>query len=191
VQELINKIIKVKFSPNELNVIYNHCANTPPDKIFSHPDFGHKAYFSWLPEPIVDKICREVARQIDEPLVLRELSFARYDNTNKATPKLYPHFDIFKEKRITVDIQVESSVDWPLVVDGSEYTLKDGEALVFSGTHQIHWRVHKDFSHGDFVDMIFCHFSYPDESLETTTDEHIAKMKILEEEARKVWYAQQ
>ena len=47
-------------------------------------------------------------------------------------------------------------------------------AAAFSGTHQIHWRKPLEFKDGDFVEMLFCHFSLED-SLPITLDE---KQKI-------------
>jgi|LakMenEpi03Aug12_release.lakeMendotaPanAssembly.Ray.scaffolds.fasta_scaffold215458_4 hypothetical protein len=78
-------------------------------------------------------------------------------------PLLYPHIDeAFAGKRFTVDVQLKSNVLWDIVVDNwkseQSFTLKDNQALTFSGTHQVHWRPKKDFNDGEFLDALFLHF---------------------------------
>ena len=125
--------------------------------------FGHTAYYSWLPEDVVKSLTRAAQSTSDIPLVLRELSFARYDTSHGIEPSLFPHSDeTFREPRITFDLQLKSNLDWPIVVEGKPYVLSDNQALTFSGTHQIHWREHIKFNDDNFMDMIFCHFSAAD-----------------------------
>jgi hypothetical protein len=184
-----NFIISNIFSDEDIETIYEHIEKTPVDKTFDQPDYGHTAYFSWLPENIVKKIEDMANNNYHKPLVLRELSFARYDTRNGRTPLLYPHFDNpFQERRITYDIQVRGTKPWPLVVEGKSFELKDNEALVFSGTHQIHWREHTIFNDDDYVDMIFCHFSEPIDIAEKVTDSHRERMQGREKIERDAWY---
>lgn len=42
--------------------------------------------------------------------------------------------------QFTIDLQISSNGDWPIYVDETPYTLKDGEALCYSGTGQPHYR---------------------------------------------------
>jgi hypothetical protein len=188
---MINRIIEIGLSDTDLQKIYEHLENTPEDKKFRHPNYGHIAYFSWLPDQVVDKINKVMADQFPEDkLELRELSFARYDNSVGVKPQLYPHFDNpFQEQRFTLDIQVKSTIDWPIVVEGNEYVLKDNQGLIFSGTHQIHWRVDKTFKDSDFVEMIFCHFSKV--GAEKISDDHRKAMLEREADLLKVWHSKQ
>jgi len=159
-----NIILKDIFNDQEITDIYKHIEETPEDRRQLVEQFSHTAYLSWLPQHVVDTIVTRAQEASDKELVLRELSFARYEKVrDNLEVRLTPHRDeTFREPRVTVDIQLKSNIDWPIVVEGKEYLLKDNEALTFAGTHQVHWRTKREFSDGEFMDMIFCHFSAKD-----------------------------
>jgi hypothetical protein len=126
--------------------------------------------FIQLEDTVVEKFTR-LARQVsgNNNLVLKEHCFARYENVTSNCgkfhfkPSLFPHYDeTFKEPRFTFDYQLSSNISWPIFVEpDKEFVLKDNQAITFSGTHQVHWRKPTLFKDGDFVEMIFCHFSDP------------------------------
>ena len=66
------------------------------------------------------------------------------------------------------------------MVSNREFTLKDNEALTFSGTHQVHWRKHKDFDDKDFIEMLFCHFSLENKVPITIEDKIEIEKKMTE-----------
>jgi hypothetical protein len=47
------------------------------------------------------------------------------------------------------------------VAPDKKFTLKNNQALTFSGTHQIHWREPQNFEDDQYVEMLFCHLSDP------------------------------
>lgn len=182
-----NKIVKNVFTDTEIREIYSHISNTPVDRQHQQKDFSQTVYHSWLPENIVNKITSIASNSFGKKLVLRELSFARYDNSI-TEPQLFPHYDeTFKEQRITLDIQVKSSKHWAIIIEDAPYILSDNEALFFSGTHQVHWREKTTFSDDDYVDMIFCHFA--EESAEPISPDHYLKMDALVQKFRDQYYA--
>lgn len=114
-----------------------------------------------LPDDISKRIVELVEDAIEESgLELLEYQFARYTVSEQDTnlPNLKPHFDdVFPSQRFTFDYQLDGNTTWPLVVEDKEFELQNNQALMFSGTNQIHWRTHKEFGPGEYVDMIFCH----------------------------------
>ena len=180
-----NLIVSDILTEAEIAMVYSHIERTPEDKTFVEPFFGHRAYFSWLPDAVVAKLTAMAQTTTDKKLELRELSFARYESSLK--PMLHPHLDkVFYEPRLTFDVQVGGNVKWPIIVEGREYTLENNQALTFSGTHQIHWRPKQEFVEGDYLDMIFCHFSEVGATPNSLGDEHYLPLlarcdKILEE----------
>jgi hypothetical protein len=124
--------------------------------------------FIELPSNIINKFT-EQARHVsgNNNLVLTEFCHSIYKNREvdgvKYRPSLFPHYDeTFKAPRFTLDYQLRSTIDWPIVVEpDKELILKDNQAATFSGTNQIHWRTPTEFSDDDSVEMIFCHFSDP------------------------------
>lgn len=155
-----NRVYKNVFTEKEIEDLYKVIDIKQKEKTITVPIYAQKTWFVQLPESVVSKI-NFVANEIyNEPVKLQEISFARYSKEYGDLPILTPHFDnAFSTPRVTVDIQVRSNIEWPIVVDNKSFTLKDNEALTFSGTNQIHWREHKKFNNDDFIEMIFAHFS--------------------------------
>ena len=116
-----------------------------------------------------EKILHKVTKKAEElsgttGLKLTGSSYAVYQNVRSKDlpikrPKLQEHYDTnMGGPMVTIDVQMASSMDWPLLVDGKEYTLKDGQALLFSGTNQLHGRPDIRFTDEDYVHMLFLHF---------------------------------
>lgn len=122
-------------------------------------ELGHTTYFMDFHDGFKAVMKSKIQPYFEEDLEITEIAFARYHNASGYVPKLFPHFDGFDEHRITFDIQLNSTIDWPIFIEGQEFTLKNNNALVFSGTDQIHWRKEMVLSENDFTDMLFIHLS--------------------------------
>lgn len=178
---LENKIYKDILTQDEIDQIYKIVESSNVVGTQVVPIYAQKAYHFMLPENITNKIESFVNSISKHRLKLTEISFASYSKEFGDLPLLSPHFDnTFKEPRFTFDVQLKSNISWPIIVRGQSFTLNDNEALIFSGTHQIHWREFREFKDGDFIDMLFCHFSLADssetikiEDLYQTVSEHI------------------
>jgi len=108
---------------------------------------------------LVNKIIDTAQKSSDVDLELESISFTRY-SLDYGNPKLLPHVDTnFKQPRLTFDVQLKSNTSWPIIIENVEYVLNNNEALIFSGTHQVHWRKKKIFNQGEHVDMLLCQFS--------------------------------
>ena len=161
-----NVIVEDVLSNEEIQQIYDAVKNNNGGS-FVEPHCQQN-YFIQLPDSIINKFTHH-ARKIsnNDNLVLTEYCYAIYKNTKNENedfrPSLFPHYDeTFKEPRFTFDYQLGSNIDWAIVVEpGKEFTLKNNQAITFSGTHQIHWRVPTIFNDDQYVEMIFCHFSDP------------------------------
>lgn len=162
-----NIVIDNFFTQSQIDRIYNIVQNT------DRTDFQqHLSYVSWhieLPQDIIDKVTQIAEDIMGEEFILYEYNFSRYQKTISDcrkflfNPLLFPHIDnAFVGKRFTVDVQLKSNISWDIVVDNwkteETFTLKDNQALTFSGTHQIHWRPKIEFNDDDFVEALFLHF---------------------------------
>jgi hypothetical protein len=161
-----NMIVEDVLTDSEIQEVYQALQNNNGGA-FVEPHCQQN-YFIELPKHIVDKFTSH-ARSVsgNNDIVLTEYCYAIYKNTQKENssyrPSLFPHYDeTFKEPRFTFDYQLKSNIDWTIVVEpDKEFILKDNQAVTFSGTHQIHWRVPTIFNDDQYVEMIFCHFSDP------------------------------
>lgn len=159
----MNNISLSALSKDEIDHIYQNISYSNNESFMER--YGQQIKDFVLPDGVKAKILDQAKNffEVDD-LELIAYQFARYENTvgpsgDTSKPVLYPHFDTFEEQRFTFDLQLSSNTDWPLVLEGSRFLLKDGDALMFSGTHEIHWREKKEFNPGEYVDMLFCHLN--------------------------------
>lgn len=115
---------------------------------------------------------QELADKHFPGLIFLEVNIGRYSNLDNLKSKLFPHWDFPRfpkryffddvKQNIVFDIQLDADYEWPVIVEGEEFVLKNNQALVFSGTQQLHWR--KGYLPvGKTVDMLFCYFTFEDE----------------------------
>lgn len=156
---VINNLLTLEDIENIYQIV-----NSKPEDFMFQKFAGHRAW-TLSNADFENKLNKSVSDCLGEAVVLRECSFARYSNKFGYKPKLFPHFDTHKldGQRITIDIQLNKNVDWPVVVEGEEFVFDIGDALVFSGTQQVHWRSNMDLSDDHEVDMIFAHFAYQEQ----------------------------
>jgi hypothetical protein len=184
---LANVVVKTVFTEKEISDIYNLVSST------TNTDFvkslGYNTWHLQLPEEIKEKLETLVSGLYGRQVILSEYNFSRYEKTTsdckKYTywPLLFPHTDeAFDSPRITLDIQLKANTDWGISVDNagneSTYTLKDNQAVTFSGTHQVHWRPAREFLEGEYMEMIFCHFKVVGME-DPLTVEHINNMRQI------------
>jgi hypothetical protein len=62
----------------------------------------------------------------------------------------------------TLDVCISQKIDWPIVVEGVEYSLNPNEALCFYGEDQRHWRDKFTDKENNVVEMAFLHYAEPD-----------------------------
>jgi hypothetical protein len=172
-----NIIIDKVFTTSEIDDLYNYIESQPEEIKMVHNRIGYLGYMCGVPENIFKKMEQVAADNLGMDLTLTEISFSRYIGNSNKTPVLHPHIDDFDGARITVDVQVRSNTEWSLFVEGREYMLQDNQALVFAGTHQVHWRDSRVLEDGEVMDMLFCHFTVNNNTDNTTTEERKARQQ--------------
>ena len=153
-------IIKDIISKEQSDQIYKEVEKVK-NKYIDQNFVGHRAW-SFKSLELEKYLNEHVSKIIGEEMVLKEYSFARYSRKFGYEPKLFPHYDTHDKdgQRITVDIQLNSTFPWAVIVEGMYYYFNNNDALIFSGTQQIHWRENKTLTDDDCVDMLFAHFAY-------------------------------
>jgi hypothetical protein len=111
--------------------------------------------FNELPSSVKSKILNFEKEQ-GNSAELNGILFGRFSK-EFGLPRLDPHKDDHYWD-LTLDIQIDSNIDWPLVIDGEEYTLKNNDALIFDSAGQVHWRKPQKFNENDYLDVILFHF---------------------------------
>jgi len=158
-ENLENIVVKDILSTKDIEDVFYYVDNTKQCSPEVHPEIGYSWHPCGVPQNIHNKIESYVQKNILKDARLTEICVARYRFSENMNPILLPHMDNFSSSKLTVDIQLKSNTDWALLVKGKRFVLADGEALIFAGTHQPHWREPKQFNEGDYVEMLFCHFT--------------------------------
>lgn len=87
--------------------------------------------------------------------------FAKY-SLRYGMPRVPPHIDE-NACTFTVDIQLGSTIDWPIYVDLEEHVMSDGDALLYMGESELHWRPqYAGQTNEDYVTMLFMHYAKMD-----------------------------
>jgi hypothetical protein len=153
-------IYKNIITEEQNKLIYNEVEKVK-DNYITQDFVGHRAW-TFQNTELEKYLNMWMSNLLNEQMFLTELSFARYSNEYGYEPKLFPHFDTHEKdgQRITLDIQLNSTTPWAVVVEGESFNLENNDGLVFAGTQQIHWRENKKLLDNDRVDMLFAHFRY-------------------------------
>lgn len=82
-------------------------------------------------------------------------------------PNVPPHIDL-NACTFTIDLQLDSNIEWEIFVEGIPYIMRNGDALLYLGNEQMHWRPKfptKSIKH--YVEMCFIHFVEPNHAYHT------------------------
>lgn len=104
--------------------------------------------------------------------------FARYSGESPISPNLTPHFDTAGEglPTLTISVQLSGNIEWPLYINDESFILKDNDALVFTGTNNIHWRPNYDFIDSDYLDIFVCHLFFDRKDEDLLPEDHFEIM---------------
>jgi hypothetical protein len=109
-----------------------------------------------IPNEISDRLTKMSSDLLGFQVQLSSISYVRYSNLY-GDPGLPPHFD-GDTNDLVIDYQLDSNTSWDLGVDLKTYPLENNSALLFNANEHIHWRPHKSFNEGEYIDMIFFRF---------------------------------
>ena len=79
----------------------------------------------------------------------------RYTLESNSKPRLHPHYDVgLDQASFTLSIQLDHTLPWTVYVGHQGYDIQRNTAVLFSGSHQIHWRPDIEFGPNDYYDII-------------------------------------
>lgn len=184
-------VIKDIFTPEQYKHIYDSVNSvfpkelTPdvPSDAIGYKNEGQIGYFSYT-KGFNDEIYKRIVQVAEEATGIKvydpRVHFARYTPKTGYPPTLLPHNDMgVKNPCLTFSIQLDSSFDWELCAYDTCDTISKNEAMLFSGSHQIHWRPVKEFGQEDYFDIMVCQLHINNDGL---SEEHWNEMHELKKE---------
>jgi hypothetical protein len=127
-------------------------------------------------ESIIKKIEKMASDAVGEELEVLEFGGTRYSPDFGWYPKLGPHYDARPVEMYVFDYHVQSTETWGLFMEGKRFDFGDNEALLFSGTGQIHWREPIQLKENAKIDLIF--FWLQHKNPKEISQEHTDTMKM-------------
>lgn len=118
-------------------------------------NFGFITCTENFTENIINKIISNVEKYTNSELTFFGSHMPRYTWKSGTKPQLLPHYDVGLDRTCyTLTIQLDHTLTWPFCVGENCYNVLRNQAILFSGSHQIHWRPQTDFKEDDFYDII-------------------------------------
>lgn len=142
------------------------------------------------PHKFGDEVFQEVQAVVENMLNIKvskpDIHFARYTKNTGAIPMLGSHYDKMLEyPTVTMSIQLKATMPWALGAYQTTEMIGSNDGLLFSGSHQVHWRPKQHFGDDDYFDIMVCQMTVSNEKL---TQEHIDKMHdLVQHHANKIW----
>jgi hypothetical protein len=96
-----------------------------------------------------------------EEIALCHYSYIDYDprhGEGKYAPALPPHIDN-TNTLVTFNYMLDGNIDWEIYIDEKPYSLKPGDAILFSAINQPHFRPKRHWKEGEFVKILTFDYS--------------------------------
>ena len=116
-----------------------------------------------MPKHIEEKLDLIAKPLYDGDIALCHYNYIEYSrkySDDKRSPMLPPHIDA-DENLVTINYCMDGNVEWDLYVSEQDnsssfkrYTLKPGQAIIFSAVNQIHWRPKRRMAEGEFLEIL-------------------------------------
>lgn len=148
-------IVNNIFSQDEIERIYDSVSNSN-SVVDTHLGRLKVTIEDGLSSKTIDKLEDIVMDVTNMKLEMGGAVYVEYNNLY-GTPNLPTHVDA-DSTDILINIQLESNTIWDIGLNLETYRLNDNSGLLFNPNEEIHWRVHKEFSDGEYVKMLFIRF---------------------------------
>ena len=173
------EIIKDIFSNYEFKSLYKSFKKSENDYTII-PELGYAAFSIKLDEDIISTLKSTIENKLNIKVAKMEAHYARYSLNTGYKPMLMPHYDrALTDATFSLAIVLDNTIDWDIYVEGEQFMPRKNDAVLFSGSHHIHYRPDIEFKDEDHYDIMVCQF-YEDTDQDITLDEeHIEYMNGL------------
>tara|TARA_R100001443_G_C3359528_1_gene178749 strand:+ start:347 stop:871 length:525 start_codon:yes stop_codon:yes gene_type:complete len=149
-----NKIIKNFFLKEELNILQKYCYN----KLDANKDCKIDSQsFSpaWYNDPLMNALLDTKLSLVEKKTNLKLFQTYAYWRYYILGATLVKHKDR-DACEISVTCCVKKYDNWPIVVEGTSFELEEGDAILYAGCDQKHWR--PGIYTGEGIAQVFLHY---------------------------------
>jgi hypothetical protein len=148
------KLIKNFFTKEELNIFQKYCYN----KLDENKDYEVDIQsFSpaWYYDPLMNGLLDLKLPLVEKESNLKLFPTYTYWRYYVFGATLFKHTDR-PACEISVTACIKKYDNWPMIVEGTEFELEEGDALLYAGCDQEHWR--PDTYKGEGMAQVFFHY---------------------------------
>lgn len=157
----VNKFFKDEHFDAVRQQIYSSGIGT--DKMQYHPFFARWELSGIQFSDEIETFCLKKARELynDESLVKAYFFAVRYQIKDGCVPHLWKHYDQ-NGTQTTIDIVIDNSAEWDLVVEGERFVQKENDAVIFCGQQHVHSRPpYPTRDESKYITVLFLHYTQP------------------------------
>jgi hypothetical protein len=132
------KLIKQFFNKEELNILQKYCYN----KLDANNDYnidGQCFSPAWYNDPLMNSLLDVKLSKIELESNLKLFPSYAYWRYYVFGGSLKTHTDR-PACEVSVTACIKKYDDWPIVIEGTSFELKEGDAVLYAGYDQKHWR---------------------------------------------------
>ena len=148
------KLIKNFFSEEEIKILHHYCYN----KLDSNKDCTIDTQSlspSWYNDLLMNSLLHTKLPIVEKESNLKLFPTYAYWRYYVIGGRLAKHIDR-PACEISVTACIKKYDDWPLIVENSEFFLKEGDAVIYAGCDQEHWR--PGTYKGEGMAQVFFHY---------------------------------
>lgn len=134
------------------NYIYQNI-NTAPDFIYTE-HYGRWWNIIDLDDRINTFIMEAVRKHLGDNLQIAFNQCIKYQRIGDCIPKLEAHKDFFYND-YTLDITIDTTLDWPLEIEGTPISCKNNTGIFLDGNNEVHYRPEYPGGHDDYMVMLY------------------------------------
>ena len=148
------KLIKNFFLKEELEVLQKYCYN----KLDLNKDYifdGYSFSPAWYQDPLMTSFLETKLPLVEKESNLKLFQTYAYWRYYVFSGTLKKHTDR-PACEISVSACIKKYDNWPIIVEGTSFELEEGDAILYAGCDQEHWRpgVYK----GEGMAQVFFHY---------------------------------
>ena len=148
------KLIKNFFSKEELEVLQKYCYN----KLDLNKDYNLDVQsFSpaWYNDPLMTSFLETKLTKVEQESNLKLFPTYAYWRYYVLGATLKKHKDR-PACEISVTACIKKYDNWPIVIEGTSFELEEGDAILYAGCDQEHWR--PEVYKGEGMAQVFFHY---------------------------------
>ncbi len=186
VSQLLKLINSYDIKTNEINKQQSRFV-TDNSNGRSRIDLNHSALnYNVVPTNILDSITNLAKREYGKDVKIHNIYSTTYSK-KFGMPKLVPHKDNAGSVFI-LDYCLDGNIDWPIIIEGQEFSLKNNQALMADVYNNLHWRNPRKFADGEFLTMVYFLFYDPEIEIKDKTIDEVGASYSKEDLEQMIMY---